>query len=167
MRHSQKYPESYIVGNRFLSRPRSIQSVRDLLLVVFNRMLLISGSSRIGDVTSCIRMFPVAAFANFRFRNRYFVEQDMHVHAHKTRMDIIEVPVNVTSPADRRYSHFSIFGMVQVIVAWLPLNELSRLTRFFPVGIVSTRWCLMRGLPKLRPRLRKPAADPHWRDFRG
>lgn len=111
-------PDSYIVGNRFITREKSITSFQEILLVIFNSFLLLFKLTEISDVTSCTRIFPLSPFKNFKFRHGYLVEQDLHIHAHKSSIPLIQIAIDIENPEDRKHSHLTLFGIMQIIYAW-------------------------------------------------
>lgn len=112
-------PSSYIVGNRFIDSNYFIKKPRDFALFAFNLTLCFFRISRIRDVTSSTRAFPIEMIAGLVFRERYYAEQDIHIQALKKKINIIEIPIRILTPCDRKHSHLSWYGIFQVVVAWL------------------------------------------------
>lgn len=116
---ADRNPLAYIASNRFLGRRAAERSFHHFAIRAFNFLLRALRASKLGDVTSCTRIFPTSVVDDFHFRGGYYVEQDLHSFVHRQNRPILEIPVVISQPDDRPKSHFGLIGMLQVLRAWV------------------------------------------------
>lgn len=110
-------PDSYIVGNRFLVDGRT--TLRRKLVWWLNRLLHRITRGKINDVTSLTRVMPMGLLHNRRLALGYRGEHQIHQIVLTEGYGVVELPIHIDNPDDRKYSHFGIGGQLSVLLQWM------------------------------------------------